>query len=269
MRQGYRPGREKPRRDLETEQGAAETPGQGKGGAVTLAPRLLGAPQRRDWALVTLGGLRAVPHPPTGRSSASPSDSRPARFVHQIDCWRQVRPVGSGGLWSQAARPPGKPQTGPRPLPTPTLLPQPMPLMNWGLVHKTTACRHQTVWLQGRASGGCTAGAVPQPPSAPPPGQAGLGSHAGPCPVCSRLRAKSGLQWRPLRTPSRQQGPVHVASCSQTQVGRWALGFPGGPACLRPGLREEGDRGQEGSWPRLTERTRWRWGGAQLTDARF
>lgn len=116
-RQGYWPGRENPRRDPETERGAAETPGQGKGGAVTLAPRLLGAPQRWDRAPVTLGRPPCGPPGPAGPppARAIPGDSRLARSVHQIDHWGQVHPVGSGGLGSQAARPPGKPQTGPRP----------------------------------------------------------------------------------------------------------------------------------------------------------
>lgn len=104
--------------------------------------------------------------------------------------------------------------------------------MNWDLVHKTTTRRNQTVWLQQDwVSGGCAAGAMAQsPPSGRPhwPGPAGLGSGAASRPGCSWLRAKSqppggkSPEWTSLH----QQGPGHVASCSETQAGRWY----GGPA---------------------------------------
>lgn len=107
-------GRENPRGDPEAEQGTAEVPGQGKRGLVTWAPMAPGCPSEAGLAS---GHLGPAPHgPPLAcLPSASLSDSWLVRVVHQIDYRRQVPLVRSGSLWSQAARPPRKPQTGPRP----------------------------------------------------------------------------------------------------------------------------------------------------------
>lgn len=156
--------------------------------------------------------------------------------------------VGSGSLWSQAARPPGKPQTGPRPPAHTTLLPQPTPLMNWDLVHKTTARCDQTVWLQqDRVSGGCAAGAGTQSPlSGRPhrPGPAGLGSSAAPV-LCAHGSGPSHSHplGGPLSgPPSQQQDSVHVALLARPRLagGVGACGvLPAVPASLGSALPQD------------------------------
>ena len=97
--------------------GPRESRGQQEGSrervGVAWPPPLSGAPWRWDQAQVTLGQL------PAGPSRAACLPPAPVihgwRVVHQIDHLRQVRLMGPGSLWSQVARPPGKPQTGPRP----------------------------------------------------------------------------------------------------------------------------------------------------------
>lgn len=102
---------------------------------------------------VTLDWLPCWP-PHRLSTLAGLSDSWLAHVIHQIDYRKQIPWVGSGSLRSQATRPPGEPQMGLGPLPIPTLLPQSAPLMNWDLIHKTTAghgldCLAPAGWVKG------------------------------------------------------------------------------------------------------------------------
>lgn len=110
---------------------------------------LLGAPQRRDQAQVTLG-----------RSPHCPRGSRLARAIP--DRLLEAGPLG--GVWEPlepGGQATGKLQTGSRPLPTITLPPRPAPLMNWDLIHNITAGHSATVWLQRAGEGQAGSGVRP------------------------------------------------------------------------------------------------------------
>lgn len=179
-----------------------------------------GGPAGRGWGW--LGGTRL--RSPWASSPLAPLACTPLapvihgwRVVHQIDHRRQVRLMGPWSLWSQVARPPGKPQTGPRP-PAHTHPPAPpMPLMNWDLVHKTAARRNRD----------CLAPAGPGSCAAEPPGR--TAPPAGPrCHVltaqCSITLLACGSSSHPVggplgEPPSRHPGSEQAVSCTETPAG--------------------------------------------------